>query len=110
MNAVETIKYNLDDQAFFGLFHTPEIKARRAERMRQDAMRGERRLRGAYEQGFSQGYANGVAHGESRASEEYAQRERGLIKAKDQEAASLAADVAGGFTMAATLVAIFMMV
>lgn len=103
MNAVETIKYNLDDQAFFPLFHTPEIKARRAERMRQAQQQAQQQVRrAAYNQGYSRGYNQARYDGENR--------ERSLIKAKDQEAASLAADVAGGFTMAATLVAIAMMV
>ena len=107
MNAVETIKYNLDDQAFFGLFHTPEIKARRAERMRQAQRQASQATYGA---GYTRGYAIGEAHAKTKARKEYENRERALIKAKDQEAASLAADVAGGLTMAAALVAIAMMV
>lgn len=98
MNEVARIKYALDDQAFFGIFHTPEIKARRAARMREDAQRARRAT-------YNQGYAQGEAH----ARREGERRERALIKAKDKEAASLAADVAGGLTMAATLVGIFMM-
>lgn len=102
MNKVMTIpeaRYARDMEAFFPLFHTPEIKARRAERMRQAQQQAQQQARrAAYNQGYSQARYEGEI------------RERALIKAKDQEAASLAADVAGGFTMAATLLAIAMMV
>lgn len=102
MNEVARIKYALDDQAFFGIFHTEEIKARRAARMREDAQRARQ---ATYDKGYVKGYAQGGAD----AYKESQRRERALIKAKDREAASLAADVAGGLTMAATLVGIFMM-
>ena len=106
MNKVMTIpeaRYARDMEAFFPLFHTPEIKARRAERMRQAQQQAQQQARQAiFREGYNQGYNQARYDGENR--------ERALIKAKDQEAASLAADVAGGFTMAAALVAIAMMV
>ena len=107
MNEVARIKYALDDQAFFPLFHTPEIKARRAERMRQAQQQNYQQAR---REAYNQGYSRGYSKGEARARKEGERRVRAVAEAKDQESAGLVADVAGGFTLAATLVAIAMMI
>ena len=105
MSKVMTIpqaRYARDMEAFFPLFHTEEIKARRAARMREDAQRARRAT-------YNKGYVKGYAQGGADAYKESQRREKALVKAKDKEAASLAADVAGGLTMAAALVGIAMM-
>lgn len=106
MNAVMTIKRNCEEkeareleEAFFGLFHTPEIQARRIERMKQAERQARRKA--AYE-----ARAQDKARAEAR--EEYKQRERALNKAHERELADTSASVAAGLTMAASLLALAM--
>ena len=108
MNAVMTIKHRCEeeearqrDAAFFPLFHTPEIKARRAARIRQAEQQA--RQRAAYE-------ARIQAEAQARAREEYQHRERSLKKAHQREVADMGASVAGGLTMAASLIGLAMLV
>lgn len=112
MNAVMTIKHRHEEEearqleaAFFGLFHTPEIKARRAARIRQAEQQA--RQRAAYEARIQE-------EAQARAREEYQHRERALKKAHQREiqreVADMGASVAGGLTMAASLIGLAMLV
>lgn len=112
MNAVMTIKREYEEAqaqkfdqelqaAFFGMFHTPEIKARRRDRMKRDANQGqwnavrEERVR---------------AEAREEARKDYDRRERAIAKAHQKEVADMGASVAGGLTMAASFIALAMMV
>lgn len=101
MNAVMSKKYALDLDAFLntGMFHSPEIRARREERMRRDARMALR----SYE------YAQAEQRGYDRAKAEAKVRERELEEQHQQESAGLVADVVGAMTMAAGFVALAMM-
>lgn len=91
MNAVMSKKYSLDLDAFLntGMFNTPEIQARRAERRRWDAMK--------------------AAHARKFTEADWAARERELEQAHQKEESGLVASVAGAFAMTAGLVALAMM-
>lgn len=112
MNAVMAIKRNYEAEqarkfdeelqsAFFGMFHTPEIKARRRDRMKRDAQQPcqtvirEAQIR---------------AEVETEARQEWERREKVIAKAHQKEVADMGASVAGGLTMAASLIALAMMV
>lgn len=112
MNAVMTIKREYEEaqaqkfdqelqSAFFGMFHTPEIKARRAARMQKDAQQPYRaEVREAQIR----------AEVETQARQEWERREKAIAKANQKEVADMGASVAGGLTMAASLIALAMMV
>ena len=112
MNAVMAIKREYEEtqarkfdeelqSAFFGFFHTEEIKARRRDRMQKAAQQPYRaEVREAQIR----------AQAEAKAREEWQQRERALNKAHQREIADMGASVAGGLTMAASLIALAMMV
>lgn len=91
MNAVMKCKQAHDLDVFLGLFQTEEIKQRRAERMRWDAMK------------------TAQARKKTLTEEEWQQRERKLTAKHQREAADLVASVTGGLTMAAALVSLAMM-
>ena len=112
MNAVMAIKRNCEEtqarkfdeelqSAFFGMFHTPEIKARRRDRMKRDAQQPYRaEVREAQIR----------AEAETQAREEWQHREQAMHKAYQREVADMGASVAGGLTMAASLITLAMMV
>lgn len=91
MNTIQQIKYAKDMDAFVntGMFTSPEIQARRAERRRWDAMK--------------------AAHARKFTEADWADRERELEEAHQQEESGLMASVAGAFAMTAGLVALAMM-
>lgn len=108
MNAVMTIKHNCQEaeedrylEAFFGLFHTPEIKARRADRMQRDAEQARRTA-------IREERVRAEAREEAR--KEYERRERVMNKIHQREVADMGASVAGGLAMAAGLLGLAMLV
>ena len=100
MNEVMTIKRKHEEleaqdmDCFMFLFQTDEIKERRAARMRWDAMRAEKARK----------------QRETMTKESWEKHERALEKAHQLEVADTAASVAGGLTMAASLLALAMLV
>ena len=94
MNEVMRIKQAHDLDVFMPLFQTDEIKERRAARMRWDAMRAEKARK----------------QRETMTKESWEKHERALEKAHQREVADTAASVAGGLTMAASLLALAMMI
>lgn len=114
MSNVMTIRqaqYIRNPEAFFFLLDTPEIKARRADRMKRDAEQARlAALQEEREHIRAEALAQGRAQGREEARKEYKRRAREQDMAHDQELKDLGASLAGGVAMMASLIGLAMLV